>query len=535
MAGGLLNLISKGKPSLILYGNPTKTYFKAKYRKITNFGMQRIRLDPVTNRDAMFDKEHEYRFKVLHHGDLIHDTYIVIDLPNIYSTLAFNEAYPYNSGYMEYGFKWIQNLGSMMIKDIQILIGGHMLSRYDGEYMTAISNRDKHNLWNTITGNINELHSPELAFNRNGFYPNTDKNNTEPSIRGRKLYIPLDAWFCQTTYRAFPLIATQYSEMEIVITIRKISELYRIRNVNDIVNLDYENKPKYIAPNSAEKLHQLFHFIQPPKLAIDELPMASDIPSLYTNQSNSWNFDVHLIANYIFLDEEEQKQMALSNHEYLIYDPYKYEFLNITGSRSINIETKDLVSAYMMRFRRSDVHLRNEWTNYTNWEYSNIQPQTLTTSIIPDIKLTGELNNANRRNILIDLAILLDGKYRENLLDNGVYKYIEPYARNDNTSNEVDETYYYSFSTNTNIYDIQPAGAINMNAFKRLTLEFNTVEPPLADEPILDDICDDQGNIIGTRKTTWVLNKYNYDLVVFEERINKIIITGGMCGLLYAR
>jgi hypothetical protein len=189
----------------------------------------------------------------------------------------------------------------------------------------------------------------------------------------------------------------------------------------------------------------------------------------------------------------------------------------------------------MMRFRRSDVHLRNEWTNYTNWEYSNIQPQTLTTSTIPDIKLTGELNNANRRNILIDLAILLDGKYRENLLDNGVYKYIEPYARNDNTSNEVDETYYYSFSTNTNIYDIQPAGAINMNAFKRLTLEFNTVEPPLADEPILDDICDDQGNIIGTRKTTWVLNKYNYDLVVFEERINKIIITGGMCGLLYAR
>jgi len=225
----------------------------------------------------------------------------------------------------------------------------------------------------------------------------------------------------------------------------------------------------------------------------------------------------------------------LYHREYLIYDPYKYEFLNVTGSRSLNIETKDLVSSYMIRFRRSDVDQRNEWTNYTNWEYPEEPPQPLQITPISSIKTTGAFNIANQKNILIDIAFLLDGKYRENLTRGEMYKYAEAYTRNKNVFDELPEVYYYNFSLNGDITDIQPSGAINMNAFKRFTLEFNTINPPLADTPILDDICDDQGNIIGTRKTTWVLNKYNYDVAIFEERINKVIISGGMCGLLYAR
>ena len=37
MAGGLLNLISTGNQNLILNGNPSKTFFKVKYAKYTNF------------------------------------------------------------------------------------------------------------------------------------------------------------------------------------------------------------------------------------------------------------------------------------------------------------------------------------------------------------------------------------------------------------------------------------------------------------------------------------------------------------------
>ena len=41
MAGGLLNLIAVGNQNIILNGNPTKSFFKTKYAKYTNFGLQK--------------------------------------------------------------------------------------------------------------------------------------------------------------------------------------------------------------------------------------------------------------------------------------------------------------------------------------------------------------------------------------------------------------------------------------------------------------------------------------------------------------
>ena len=49
MTGGLLNLVSYGQSNILIYGNPTKTLFKVTYKHITNFGMQRIRVDSNTS------------------------------------------------------------------------------------------------------------------------------------------------------------------------------------------------------------------------------------------------------------------------------------------------------------------------------------------------------------------------------------------------------------------------------------------------------------------------------------------------------
>ena len=45
MAGGLLNIISVGSNNQFLTGNPTKTFFKLKYSKYTNFGLQKFLVD----------------------------------------------------------------------------------------------------------------------------------------------------------------------------------------------------------------------------------------------------------------------------------------------------------------------------------------------------------------------------------------------------------------------------------------------------------------------------------------------------------
>ena len=61
------------------------------------------------------------------------------------------------------------------------------------------------------------------------------------------------------------------------------------------------------------------------------------------------------------------------------------------------------------------------------------------------------------------------------------------------------------------------------------------LEQSIKAEEVLKNICDLNGNAIGFRKTSAILNEYNFDLRIFEERYNILIIQGGRIGLLNAR
>jgi hypothetical protein len=131
------------------------------------------------------------------------------------------------------------------------------------------------------------------------------------------------------------------------------------------------------------------------------------------------------------------------------------------------------------------------------------------------------------------MGILLDGAYRENGQPVGVFNYIEKYIRT--AGNAPDGLYCYNFCMNTTPYDLQPSGAINMNRFHQVQFEFTTVTPPLDSNAQTITICDPVTNaVIGINKPTWRIYNYNYDLYVFEERINLITFVGGNCALMYA-
>jgi hypothetical protein len=87
----------------------------------------------------------------------------------------------------------------------------------------------------------------------------------------------------------------------------------------------------------------------------------------------------------------------------------------------------------------------------------------------------------------------------------------------------------------SNAQDLQPSGAINMSLYTTIELEIVTIVPPL--DPLAQtlSICDPQtGNIIGINKPTWRIYDYNFNLVVFEERLNVVTFVGGNAGLMYA-
>ena len=85
MTGGLMNLVAYGSENLLFNGNPKKTFFKATYQKYTNFGLQRFRIDYEGNKELSLTNPTILDFKIPKYADLLHDTYLVINLPTIYS------------------------------------------------------------------------------------------------------------------------------------------------------------------------------------------------------------------------------------------------------------------------------------------------------------------------------------------------------------------------------------------------------------------------------------------------------------------
>jgi hypothetical protein len=306
-----------------------------------------------------------------------------------------------------------------------------------------------------------------------------------------------------------------------------------------------------------------------------------------------------------------------------------------------------MVATWMFMFQRSDINLRNQWSNYTNWAYTNAIPDdvtpapvtgypfsncpiitptvlnlngplallggvivvptstiiffainqtititydsnnyikgtitfifgnniefstvlpvvaqspqpifqygvvTINTNVVPNntigpgvepsgtpsgLFVTQDYNVENQREILQQLGILLNGSYRENLLESGVYNYVEKYVR---TSGAAPfGLYIYNFGLDADNDTYQPSGAINMSKFSTIELEFNTYPPPLDPSANFYTICDpnsDPSVAIGVNKPQWRIYQYNYDLTVLEERYNVLTFIGGNCALMYAR
>ena len=140
----------------------------------------------------------------------------------------------------------------------------------------------------------------------------------------------------------------------------------------------------------------------------------------------------------------------------------------------------------------------------------------------------------NLKEIMVDLGITMDGVYRESVLPSGVYEYMEKYMRS--SGGAKDGLYLYNFCLDSNRRTYQPSGAMNVNKFKKVFFEFNTIEAPLdISGSNIEYICDLEGNAIGFRKTVAQLNEYSFDLRIFEERYNIMVIQGGRCGLMHAR
>lgn len=124
---------------------------------------------------------------VSRNGDLISRVYLRVELPTV--TVPANTA-----------FRWLNWLGHILIKNVEVEIGGQRIDKHYGDWL---------HIWNELT----QTAGHQLGYaNMVGNVPQltTPLKNTAVSaatVDSQILYIPLEFWFCRNPGLALPLIA----------------------------------------------------------------------------------------------------------------------------------------------------------------------------------------------------------------------------------------------------------------------------------------------------------------------------------------
>ena len=254
---------------------------------------------------------------------------------------------------------------------------------------------------------------------------------------------------------------------------------------------------------------------------------------------NNYNFDV---------TSSPQKNSTITDYYHHfdnIFNNSLYDTVDM-NPKFLSKKIKSTKSTKSTRFVQDEyVPLHNSYTNNnTNNNISSEIVSEYTSKKSPFVNFWGPANCPfsfsstgvytveNEKTILSNAAIVIDGKYRENLMDQGIYNYIEKYTRTAGAAK--DGLYCYNFKLDTNPTLIQPTGAMNTNKFSKIELEITTLTPPLNNKKNYQTLCAADGTPIGTSVQNNNTFKYNYDIVLMEERYNIVEFIGGNVGLAFS-
>jgi len=549
MPGGLMQLVNKGAQDQLVTGSPSFTHFKSVYKRHTEFAMEHFRLDfRSSNLDLSSSLPRTFRTKVDRNAQLVHDMYIHVSLPNIFSpvnpvTVGQHPELAPDAKAIGYEFQWIPNLGYNMIRSVSLLINGTAIVTHTGEWMKLYSylhhDANKRKLIDEMIGNVPELYDPANAFHRHNQYPHSLSTITQaqPSILARDLVIPLHFFFCEDIGAALPLISLQYSQVEIVIEFATIYDLFTVKDVRDANPAGTFGKRIRGDPASPE--FNLAKFLSPPDITGQPVN-----PSLVT-----WNLNPYIEANYIFLGDAEMVQLAKSDTSYKFVDTRLVRGLGLYGGgNDIELGIHNLCTRVSWITQRSDVQLNNGFDNYTNtYEYT---PSKFFENINPWYS-TGALlgTNVSASNIVVDGNIILDGAERFGTKTYDFFSLLQNYKHQ--TGLPIEGIYSYSFAID---HTNQPSGHLNGSMFNKTILRLNLQLPPFTVDPNIVQSCIVKSTALSNNpvqvqstaiftpdqvintvlKPSLQVYQYTYNVRAYVESYNFLRITRGIANVVFS-
>lgn len=430
-----MQLVAYGAQDIFLTGSPQVTFFKVVYRRHTNFAMESI--EQTFNGAADFGKK--MTCTVSRNGDLIHRCFLRVELPTV--------SVP--DGVM---FRWLNWLGHIMIRSVEIEIGGQRIDKHYGDWLhiwNELTQTAGHQLgYGNMVGNLPQLVNPV--------------DNTSGSTRdvpGEILYIPLEFWFCRNPGLALPLIALQYHEVKINLELSDKKDCYwagRRDTTTGDINTDQG------------------------AVNVGSLSSAS------------------LFVDYIFLDTEERRRFAQVSHEYLI------EQLQFTGDEStstrnnkfklnFNHPTKELIWVIQPDDNTTnDAPFGKQWFNYTD-----AYDQTYLSDFSTNLNLTDNNENAaglpgvaaggangvfvptsfeGGANPVVMCKLQLNGHDRFSERDGRYFNLVQPYQHHENVPSKGINVYSFSIKPEEH----QPSGSCNFSRIDNATLNLTLTQASVA-------------------------------------------------------
>jgi len=490
MPGGLMQLVGVGAQNELVNGNPSMTHFRSVYRRHTNFAMEQIRM-PFTASNLEFSTTgtRTISCRIDRYAQLLHDSYLILTLPDIWSPLKYLSGAVAPTGYdartnsIGYEFQWIPNIGYNLIDHVNLTMNGQVIQSLRGEwlkmysYMTHDANKRK--TVDQMVGNVPQIYDPAHAYDRNGQYPHaiaptalpTTAPQTrvpEPSIRSRQLVIPLHFWFCENPGLALPLVSLQNSEVYIEVTLRQLSDLYTVVDT-DSTSTTYGKRVRPVN-------YPLSLFLSP--------PLSTGLPSNST--ITTWFPDPYIEGNFIYLTEMEMNQLARADQTFLVKTvKYVNKEGQFGGNTDLEIPMFNLVTRIVFSSQRSDRILLNDWDNYTNWTTVNRAPwSAISTDVDTALYSSGQqqVTSVYPRDSMTDGVILFDGKERIQPKPLPFFSLLQMYRHTTGETTGLPGVYMYSFALENTSY--QPSGAANGSMFNKIILRLTLQQPlPLSFTP----------------------------------------------------
>ena len=515
MGGGLMQLVANGVQDTYLTSNPQMTFFKAVYKRHTNFSIESIEQE-FDGSNKLGDK---FSCVIARNGDLLSQVYLEINIrlshrvedieqitirenigdggsdvittvikdtvtPRVLlspaNELVVNDAGTNNINIVDvsgnsYVNKQAANgqtrippgnelrltneigsrrLGLRVIKSVEVQIGGLCIDKHYGDWM---------DIWSNLSSNEQKRHKHNRLVNATLHTGSSGE---------RKIYIPLQFWFCTNPGLALPLIALQYHEVKL--------------NFEFNPKVEYQHNTNIITGAKLDGVGLI--------IGSNNFTTAANVDIMTINTVTVSVTDCRIFCDYIFLDTNERRRFAKMSHEYLIEQLQYSNTLNISeGVNKFGLKFNHPVKEIIWVPQTSYNSGRNfyYWGDVSGGIGTSVNHLTGTTMLVKPLIITKSI-------------ILLNGHERLPERDGSYFRSVQPYQHHSggvqDMARELGGYCVYCFAIKPEEH--QPSGTCN---FSRI------------DNPKLH-----------------LTSQYDGTVKIYATNYNVLRIMGGMGGVMYS-